>query len=352
MPDPLVSFVIPVYNVAPYISECIESIQSQFFNTLEIICVNDGSTDGSKDILDKFADKDERVKVVNKANGGVSSARNAGIKLATGKYLCFVDGDDWLEPEYAQTLFTLAESNRADIVVFDGKVLPRVGWIERVMATTKKMVINNGADTLLAEGGCIPLMCNKFYRRDLIDSNEVLFTEDVTLSATVSVREWNMEKPGGVLEPNANIAESPAGEAEITLNGAALIFAKSNLSGYQTFAENESDKGALFQFGSNLPLSNTGPKPEGWVEDVAVLNAVTNWNPCPKGWRLPSADELRNLANLDSGTNGESVVGNQGKYTYTTWSSTNGFEIYAKDDTAKANILFSLPNGGFRNSTT
>ena len=99
---PLVSFIIPIYNVAPYLEKCIMSVLNQSFENYEIIAVNDGSTDNSGEILEKFGKEDVRVHVITKKNGGVSSARNAGIAAAKGTWLYFVDGDDFLLPDILQ----------------------------------------------------------------------------------------------------------------------------------------------------------------------------------------------------------------------------------------------------------
>ena len=96
----LISVITPVYNTEKYLIRCVDSIVGQTYNDIEIILVDDGSSDKSGSICDKYALGDSRVRVVHKKNGGVSSARNAGISLSKGKYICFVDSDDWLEQDY------------------------------------------------------------------------------------------------------------------------------------------------------------------------------------------------------------------------------------------------------------
>ena len=95
--DKKISIIVPVYNLEKYLPRCLNSVCNQTYKNLEIILVDDGSTDKSSDICDNWAKKDSRIIVIHKKNGGVSSARNAGIKKATGEYIHFVDGDDWLE---------------------------------------------------------------------------------------------------------------------------------------------------------------------------------------------------------------------------------------------------------------
>ena len=98
----LFSIIVPVYNIATYVRKCIESIICQTYKNLDIILVDDGSTDGSGDICDKYADKDSRIRVVHKKNGGLVSARKAGITVAEGVYSLYVDGDDWIEEDYIE----------------------------------------------------------------------------------------------------------------------------------------------------------------------------------------------------------------------------------------------------------
>lgn len=108
----LISVIVPVYNVKNYLCKCVDSIINQTYNNLEIILVDDGSTDGSGAICDEYVLKDSRVKVIHKENGGVSSARNLGIAQAGGEYICFVDSDDWLELDYFAEAAQLLQEER------------------------------------------------------------------------------------------------------------------------------------------------------------------------------------------------------------------------------------------------
>lgn len=113
----VISVIVPVYNVEKYLSRCLDSIINQTFSDLEIICINDGSTDNSSRILDDYANKDKRIKVISKANGGLSDARNTGLKYVSGQYVSFIDSDDWIDVEYYEHLMYLLEYNNADIAV-------------------------------------------------------------------------------------------------------------------------------------------------------------------------------------------------------------------------------------------
>ncbi len=112
---PEISVIVPIYNVDKYLNRCIDSIINQIFSDTEIILVNDGSLDKSPQICDNYARFDSRIRVIHKKNGGLSDARNAGIEVATGRYLAFVDSDDYLDPSYLAVLYYAAERNHCDI---------------------------------------------------------------------------------------------------------------------------------------------------------------------------------------------------------------------------------------------
>ncbi|MCM3724913.1 glycosyltransferase [Neobacillus cucumis] len=118
---PKVSLVIPVYNVEKYLHRCVDSILNQTFQDFEIILINDGSQDKSGEICDEYAKKDKRIKVLHKKNARVSAARNDGLKMAKGKYIGFIDSDDWIEPEMYQEMYNKANELNLDIVMCDYK---------------------------------------------------------------------------------------------------------------------------------------------------------------------------------------------------------------------------------------
>lgn len=111
----LISIVVPIYNIKDYLPKCLDSILHQTYKNYELILVDDGSTDGSSEICDLYAGGDPRIKVIHKNNEGVSAARNDGINLSVGTYLSFIDGDDWIEPEYLERLFNVIINNKADV---------------------------------------------------------------------------------------------------------------------------------------------------------------------------------------------------------------------------------------------
>jgi len=114
----LISVIVPIYNVEQYIRKCIDSILAQSYTNLEIILVDDGSSDNCGRICDEYAANNPRIKVLHKKNGGLSDARNAGLDVADGEYLCFVDSDDWCEKEMLQVALKAAEMSKCDIVAY------------------------------------------------------------------------------------------------------------------------------------------------------------------------------------------------------------------------------------------
>ena len=114
--DSLISVIVPIYNVEKYLERCVESIINQTYKNLEIILVDDGSPDNCPQMCDDYAKKDSRIKVVHKKNGGLSDARNAGMKVATGEYVSFIDSDDYISLDFYETLLETIVDNDSDIV--------------------------------------------------------------------------------------------------------------------------------------------------------------------------------------------------------------------------------------------
>ncbi|MBW5381342.1 glycosyltransferase family 2 protein [Brachyspira hampsonii] len=113
----MVSIIIPVYNVSKYLSTCLDSAVNQTYKDLEIICINDGSTDDSLEILKEYADKDNRIIIIDKKNSGVSAARNDGIEKSNGEYIFFMDSDDYIDNDFIEVFYNNAEKNNSDLVV-------------------------------------------------------------------------------------------------------------------------------------------------------------------------------------------------------------------------------------------
>lgn len=119
---PKISVIIPVYNTEKFLPACLDSVLNQTFKDIEIICVNDGSPDKSADILAKYAEQDKRILIVTQENQGLSSARNVGVKMASGDYICFVDSDDRIPTFALQSLYQISQNTQAEVVMSEKKV--------------------------------------------------------------------------------------------------------------------------------------------------------------------------------------------------------------------------------------
>ena len=179
---PLVSVIVPIYNVEKYLSKCIESIINQTLSNIEIILINDGSTDSSGVIADNYAKNDSRIKVIHKKNGGQGSARNIGIELASGEYIGFVDSDDWIDLDMYEKLYNAAMNSRASIAICNRKVLDENNNIKTVVNIKKKIienVKNNIADYIIEYllYKHTVVIYNKIYRSEIIKENKISFKE-------------------------------------------------------------------------------------------------------------------------------------------------------------------------------
>lgn len=133
-----VSIILPIYNVAPYLEETFQSIIQQSLKEIEIIAVNDGSTDNSEEIIKKWQQQDSRIILLSQKNKGQSAARNLALRHATGQYIYMMDSDDKLtDPEALQTCYDYAERNKADFIFFDGESFSEEG-VSRISRNTKR----------------------------------------------------------------------------------------------------------------------------------------------------------------------------------------------------------------------
>lgn len=170
--DEKISVIIPVYNVEKYLRNCVDSIINQTYINLEIILVNDGSTDGSLSIIEEYKDKDERIKVINKVNGGLSSARNAGMEIATGKYISFIDSDDWIELDMYEVLINNITEYNGEIAIISTKTVDEDGNILEqntdLIDTDIKIFNKQEIISRYLLGSWIPAW-DKLYKRELFD---------------------------------------------------------------------------------------------------------------------------------------------------------------------------------------
>jgi glycosyltransferase involved in cell wall biosynthesis len=172
---PKISVILPIYNVEIYLEECLDSILSQDLNAIEVICVNDGSTDNSLEILQRYAAKDSRIAIISKENNGAGSARNTGLQQANGEYIFIPDSDDYLLTTNALSLlYTTASEQNLDIVSFNFTL---VGDIEsEYHSKSKANTISDGKEFLI-QSDSIVMVWNKLYKRSYLDSIHFLYAE-------------------------------------------------------------------------------------------------------------------------------------------------------------------------------
>ena len=167
---PAVSVVIPVYNSEKYVEKCIQSVMAQTLPDLEIIIINDGSTDESGRILRELTQKDSRIVLLEQANQGVAAARNQGVEKATGKYITFVDGDDYLQEDYIELMYNLAEKETLDMVICGLTYVDEGGKeLNRVIPGVYKRLENEEWTFRVSA------VCSHLYRRELWKRYDVKF---------------------------------------------------------------------------------------------------------------------------------------------------------------------------------
>ena len=206
MEMPLVSIILPVYNAQSHLNRCLGSICAQQYEDLEIIVINDGSKDQSLPVCEEFRKKDSRILLVDKANSGVSDTRNLGLKLASGKYVQFVDSDDYIAPDYTARLVEAAERSGADLVISPYTMVIPAGAskpeqvLEKIQDDLGVMHVARPPET--REYGFLPagiydkdtfalrlmdkpasyfygVLWNKLYRRDLLAAHDIRFTSEM-----------------------------------------------------------------------------------------------------------------------------------------------------------------------------
>lgn len=190
MNDIKVSVIIPAYNIENYIEKSIKSVIKQTLKEIEIIVVNDGSQDGTLKIIEKLMKEDKRIVLINKKNGGVSQARNDGIKKARGEYISFIDGDDWIEKEYLEDTYVFAKNNNLDMVVTDyyedyenNKLL----YIYDLKLENKKIISGNKYRDIFYKNGISNSVWNKLVKKDLYFNNNIFFLENISMGEDLAV---------------------------------------------------------------------------------------------------------------------------------------------------------------------
>lgn len=178
---PFLSVIVPVYNVKPYLAECLDSILAQTFTDFEVLLIDDGSTDGSSALCDEYAGTDSRIRCFHKENGGHMSARQEGFRNASGTYIAFVDSDDWIHPAMYERMCAAAEESGADMVCCNYTAVTPEKQIERRDVCRPGFYNRSELEaqvypTMLFSGaffhfGVSPSLCNKLFRRTLLEKH-------------------------------------------------------------------------------------------------------------------------------------------------------------------------------------
>lgn len=184
-----ISVIVPIYNVKPFLPQCIESIRCQTYGNLEIILVDDGSTDGCYELCEAYRRKDSRILVIHKENGGLVSARKAGLCAASGSYIAYVDGDDWIEPDMYERMYRKLGEQNVDVVmcghyedtgrvqreVFHGIGEGRYGKRELRQTVYPRMITGGG----FFQWGVFPSHCDKLFRRECLERFQLAVDERI-----------------------------------------------------------------------------------------------------------------------------------------------------------------------------
>ena len=181
---PKFSIIVPVYNVEKHLSRCLQSLVDQTFMDIEIICVNDGSTDGSLEILKGFAGTDNRIVIIDQENKGVAAARNAGIRAAEGEYILFVDSDDYITEDACDVLYRECVQTSPDMIVFGASAFPYIDdndhrWLYEAVKVDCRKSYENPVAALFSEKSSKPFIWKICYNRSLFKDKGLMFREDM-----------------------------------------------------------------------------------------------------------------------------------------------------------------------------
>lgn len=194
MNNPAVSIIVPVYNVKEYLPRCLDSLISQTLKDIEIIAIDDGSTDGSSSVLDFYASKDERIRVIHMQNGGVSKARNIGLDAAKGEYIGFVDSDDFVDCQMYENLLKVALKTESDFVQCKFDIFDENSSVFTSNPKKETKVIDNQSEIveLFLDNIIEASVWNKLYERSVISQirfpSDWVFAEDFSLNIQVILK--------------------------------------------------------------------------------------------------------------------------------------------------------------------
>ena len=313
--QPLVSIILPVYNAKNHIARCIESIRAQTYQNIQIIILNDGSRDISLPVCEMYRKVDRRILLVDKDNSGVSDTRNLGLRLAEGKYIQFVDSDDYIDPDYTEHLVTAAEEHSADLVIAPYKmVIPReMSSGRRLQEKLSALLPGEEEETqdlpeekpevrvynflprglLDTEGFAMHLMdkpasyyysvlWNKLYRREILDSHEIFFASQIHWSEDLVFNLQYIQYARrfyAIDQPGYYYVQNPQSIVHTQVNPAAIVKMKTTVfpyykALYEKLGLYEENKAAIRRYLVDISESNL---PSGPLEDV-VSSAMEKWD--------------------------------------------------------------------------
>ena len=290
----LVSIIVPVYNCERFLPECIDSLLAQTYENIEIICVNDGSTDKSSQLLANYATKDNRIHLISQENAGPGPARNRGIELATGEYITFFDADDWCKPSLVESAVKRIDETQADMVVLPYNVFDqRIGqsffadWaVLPDKVPQEPFCWKDNPDWVFRALQNLPW--NKFLRRDFVERNnlhfedDVFLTEDLMFSAPAIVR---AERIAFVADPLIFHREGTGENIMAKKDSHPIDFIRA-FSTFKAFLE---DEGIM----NDLRIGYTNWALDGIVHNVQTLNTYEGF--CTAVQALTEGGGLRNL---------------------------------------------------------
>jgi len=193
---PRISVIVPIYNVASFLPKCIESILEQSFADFELILINDGSPDNSHEICLSYEEKDKRITIINKPNGGLLSARKAGLEAARAEFISFVDGDDWVDVDFLASMYRIVELHQVDMVI-SGHIRAFEGRNEKITPLYKQGIyacgdltelLNNMLNTsTFFQHGVSTYVWNKLFRRELLAKILFYVTNEITMGEDAAI---------------------------------------------------------------------------------------------------------------------------------------------------------------------
>lgn len=278
---PLISVIIPIYNVESYLNRCIDSILGQSYENVELILVNDGSTDKSLEICLDYQSLDNRVKVFSKENGGVSSARNMGIKESAGEYIMFVDSDDWISNDTLEILFKDIDKNNSDIAICDFSY-SQVDFHREAIGSNDTIIMDRKRVIKKVLRREYSSVCAKLYKKNVIEG--VWFKEDIDNNEDVLFLYYVFNKVNSVTHNFKAKKYHINREPRKSLSSFKCIGQINNQLNILSKIEKEVGENKIFKDDLNICRAITY---YNTCADYIVSNTCNNqiWKECYKGFR-------------------------------------------------------------------